>query len=182
MNTVQPIRDKKTVEDIAAYLRQENERDYVMFMLGIYSGLRISDILKLRVRDVREKESIYIREKKTGKEKRFVINPKLRKVLKEYTAGMDDFSYIFRSQKGKNRPISRTQAYRILSEAGEKFGLESIGTHTLRKTFGYHLYQQTHDLELIRDILNHSNETITRRYIGITQEAKDDAMNRLSIF
>lgn len=81
MNTVQPIRDMDTVMDIARYLRQNNERDYVMFVTGIYSGLRVSDILKLRVKDVRG-DYISMREKKTKKEKRFIINKNLKKVLK----------------------------------------------------------------------------------------------------
>ena len=74
MNTVEPIRDKETVIDIAEYLRKDSERNYVMFLFGIYSGLRISDILKFRVRDVKNKSDIVLREKKTGKEKRFPIN------------------------------------------------------------------------------------------------------------
>ena len=68
MNTVEPIRDMGTVNDIADYLKSQCYRNYVMFVFGIYSGLRISDILRLRVRDVRGKKDVYIREKKTGKE------------------------------------------------------------------------------------------------------------------
>ena len=71
-----------TVMDIARYLKQNNERDYVMFTTGIYSGLRVSDILKLRVKDVRGKDYIAMREKKTKKEKRFIINKNLKKFLK----------------------------------------------------------------------------------------------------
>lgn len=71
LNTVEPIRDLDVVMDIAEYLKGKSDRDYVMFMFGIYTGLRISDILKFRVRDVRDKDAVYIREKKTGKEKRF---------------------------------------------------------------------------------------------------------------
>ena len=74
MNTVEPIRDINTVNDIADYLRSRSERDYIMFLFGIYSGLRRSDILKLRVRDVRRKEKIGTREKKTGQEKKFPLN------------------------------------------------------------------------------------------------------------
>ncbi len=55
MNTVEPIRDMDLVMDLAEYLKSNNERDYVLFMFGIYTGLRISDILKFRIRDVREK-------------------------------------------------------------------------------------------------------------------------------
>lgn len=58
MNSVQPIRDMELVNDIADYLKGRSERDYMMFLFGIYSGLRISDILKLRVRDVKGKDRI----------------------------------------------------------------------------------------------------------------------------
>ena len=90
MNTMEPIRDKETIIDIAEYLRKNSERNYVMFLFGIYSGLRISDVLKFRVRDVKNKSDIVLREKKTGKEKRFPINRDLRKALDHYIAGKDD--------------------------------------------------------------------------------------------
>ena len=90
MNTVEPIRDMDLVMDLADYLKSNNERDYVLFMFGIYTGLRISDILKFRVRDVKGKDAVYIREKKTGKEKRFPINSELRPVIDEYISGKAD--------------------------------------------------------------------------------------------
>jgi integrase len=180
MNTVEPIRDKDLIADIADYLKGKSERNYVMFMFGIYSGLRISDILKFKVRDVRDKSYIYMREKKTNKEKRFPINDELKPVLKEYIAGKKDYEYLFRSRKGRNEPISRQQAYNILSDAADTFDLYAIGTHTLRKTCGYHMYQQTHDPVTIKDILNHSDISVTMRYIGINQDMKDSTMKKLS--
>ena len=179
VNTVEPIRDINTVMDIADYLRSRSERNYVMFMFGIYTGLRISDILKFRVRDVKGKDAVYIREKKTGKEKRFPINAELKPVIKDYIYGKDDYEYLFKSPRG-NRPITRQQAYNILSEAGRQFDIDKIGTHTLRKTFGYHMYQQTHDAVTIKEILNHSDISITLRYIGINQDNKDKAIKNLS--
>ena len=134
MNTVEPIRDKETVIDIAEYLKKDSERNYVMFLFGIYSGLRISDILKFRVRDVKDKSDIVLREKKTGKEKRFPINRDLKKALEQYIVGKDDYEFLFKNPH-ENKPITRQQAYNILSDAGKKFGIEKIGTHTLRKTF-----------------------------------------------
>lgn len=180
MNTVEPIRDMNLVWDIADCLKSKNQRDYVMFMFGIYTGLRISDILAFRVRDVRGKDSVYIREKKTGKEKRFPINDELKPVLSEYIKDRKDFEYLFRSPRYPNRPISRQQAYNILSEAGRMFGLDSIGTHTLRKTFGYHMYQQTHDATTLMEILNHASISSTLRYICINQDNKDKAIKGLT--
>lgn len=180
MNTVEPIRDINVVNDIADYLREQSERNYIMFLFGIYSGLRISDILKLRVRDVRGKEKIIMREKKTGKERRFPINKALKKSLVRYIEPMKDYEFLFKSRQGCNSPISRQQAWKILRKAGERFGLESIGTHTLRKTFGYHMYQQTHDIVTIQKILNHATQEYTLRYIGITQDTMDSAISNLS--
>lgn len=180
LNTVEPIREMDLVLDVADYLKSKNERDHVLFLFGIYTGLRISDILKLRVRDVREKDYVYIRENKTGKEKRFPINTELKPVIVNYIQGKKDFEYLFKSPNFPNKAISRQQAYNILSEAGKAFGLSSIGTHTLRKTFGYHMYQQTHDAVTLKDIFNHSHMSETLRYIGINQDNKDKAIMGLS--
>lgn len=180
MNTVEPIRDKETVLDISDYLREKSERNYVLFNFGIYSGLRISDILNKRVRDVRGKDYIIIREKKTKKEKRFPINAELKSIVTEYIDKKKDFEYLFCSPNRDNKPITRQQAYNILSKAGREFGLESIGTHTLRKTFGYHLYKLTGDAALIMDILGHTSINYTLRYIGVNQDCKNKAYNSLS--
>lgn len=180
MNTVQPIRDIDIIQDIADYLIVRNYRDYMIFMFGIYTGLRISDILKLRVRDIKDKDNIFIREKKTNKEKRFPINEELKPILEDYIKDMKDFEHLFKSRKGINKPVSRECAYRILRDAAKAFGIDCIGTHTLRKTFGYHLYQQTHDIVAIQQILNHSSPAITLRYIGVNQDMKDKVMKKLS--
>lgn len=81
MNAVEPIRDREKVQDIADYLKSKNERDYVLWMFGIYTALRVSDILKMRVRDVKNKDYIIMREQKTNNERKFVINKKLRKAI-----------------------------------------------------------------------------------------------------
>lgn len=180
MNTVEPIRDLNLVYDIADYLRVRSERDYVLFMFGIYTGLRISDILTIRVRDVKDKDYIYIREKKTNKEKRFPINEDLKDILEDYIKDKKDYEFLFKSQKGNNQPITREYTYRILKEAAKVFGLDSIGCHTMRKTFGYFLYKTTKDVATIKEILNHADISITLRYIGINQDRKDKVMNQLS--
>lgn len=180
MNTVEPIRDMDLVMDLAEYLKTNNERDYVLFMFGIYTGLRISDILKFRIRDVREKDAVYIREKKTGKEKRFPINSELKPIIEEYIAGKRDYEYLFKSPRYPNKPITRQQAYNVLTDAAKVFGLEAIGTHTLRKTFGYHMYQQTHDAVTLMEIFNHADISVTLRYIGINQDNKDKLIKSLT--
>lgn len=182
MNFVEPIRDPDKVEDIAEYLKFKNERDYIMWMMGIYSGLRISDILKLKVRDVKNKQHIILREMKTGKQRIFEINPILKKALAEYCEDKDLNDYLIKSRQGFNKPITRSMAYKILRDAAKKFNVESMGTHTMRKTFGYHFYMQTKDVVTLMKIFNHSDQSTTLRYIGIEQQAINEAIKRFKIF
>lgn len=173
MNFVEPIRDADVFHDIQASLLKTKPRNYVLVMTGTYTGLRISDILKLKVKDVRNKKYIDVKEKKTNKRNIIEINPLLRKVYKDYTVDMDDEEYLFRKSY-INKPITREQAWKIMKEIGEEFGIENLGTHTLRKTFGFHYYNQTGDIATLMQMFNHSKESITLKYIGITQ----DTMNR----
>ncbi|WLR54299.1 site-specific integrase [Mesobacillus subterraneus] len=180
MNFVQPIRDPEIIAEIKKHLKEENERNYMLFVTGINSGLRISDILPLKVKDAK-KSHFSLRETKTGKQKRIQITPALKRELKYYIEGKDDEEYLFRSREGKNKPIGRDMAYKILRNAAEQFGLDEIGTHTLRKTFGYHFYNQTKDVAMLQEIFNHSSPQITLRYIGVNQDSMDKAMNRFKI-
>lgn len=180
MNYVEPIRDSTTVQDIADYLNEISPKYYAMYMIGIYSGLRISDILKLKVRDVRGKDKIRVREKKTGKEKFFPVNKELAAALDTYCEGKKDYDYLVPSARAVNKAVSREYAYRVIHEAGEHFGLDNLGTHTMRKTFGYHFYLQTKDIVLLMRIFNHNDQSKTLRYIGIEQTTIDQAMRKFS--
>lgn len=65
MEFVEPIRDKRKIELVKVFLKKNDFRDYMLFLMGINSGLRISDILKLKVSDVRGKQYIEVKEQKT---------------------------------------------------------------------------------------------------------------------
>lgn len=182
MNYVEPIREPEKVEDISNYLRKYSERNYIMFQIGIYSGLRISDILRLRVRDVKNKDTICIREQKTGKQKIFPIAPHLKKEIKKYIEGKELSEYLIKSRAGYNKALGRKQAYNILSEAGRAVGLYNLGTHTLRKTFGYHFYIQYKDVVALQEIFNHAAPEITLRYIGIKQSHINKMMKNFKIY
>ena len=72
----------------------------------------------------------------------------------------------------------QVQAYRILNKAAVRVGINGeIGTHTLRKTFGYHMYMKTKDVALLQELFNHSSPSVTLRYIGINQDRLDQAMD-----
>ncbi|KEI89321.1 integrase [Clostridium botulinum B2 433] len=176
MDFVQPIRNKKTIEQFKNELLKNGYRDYMMFVIGINTGLRISDILNLKVSDVKEKTHINIVEKKTKKNKRFMINTMLKSEIDRYIDNMSDDDYLFSSRKGQNKPITRVQAYRILNNVANKLGIEEVGTHTLRKTFGYWHYQKNKDVALLQNLFNHSAPSITLRYIGINQDIMDKSI------
>ncbi|MFF0825964.1 tyrosine-type recombinase/integrase [Brevibacillus sp. NPDC003359] len=149
-------------------------------VLGINTGLKISDLLRLKVSDMKGKSHIILIEKKTGKRKRFLINDSLCKEVNKFIVGKKNEDYLFASSK-RPQPITRVRAYQIINGAARKIGLDEIGTHTLRKTFGYHFYQRTKDIATLQMIFNHSHPSITLRYIGITQDLIDDAVSGFSL-
>lgn len=187
MNVVSPIKDKKQLELLKMYLREKSKRDYLMFMTGISSALRISDILKLKVKDIwdgrKPTEFIFLNEKKTGKYKRFPITENLQKAIKEYVKEYNpkEDDYLFCSRKG-DKPITRQHAALILSRAGDFVGIkEPISTHSMRKTWGYWAYKSGVSLALIMTVLNHSSIENTKNYIGITQLDLDNVYMNLNL-
>ena len=101
--------------------------------------------------------------------------------MEKYTKNMKTGECLFKSRKGENRPITTVQAYRIISEAAKRIGLEEIGTHTMRKTFGYWHYQQYKDVAILQEIFNHSSPSVTLRYIGINQDNIDKSYINFSL-
>ncbi|AYB39693.1 tyrosine-type recombinase/integrase [Brevibacillus laterosporus] len=194
METVQPIRDREQINTIKILLGHRNKRDLLLFVLGINSGLRISDILNMRVCDVIDKKGravkfYELREKKTKKKKRrFPFSEQIRKVIEDYLSDYDGDKNrpLFVSQKrardGTYRPITRQRAWIILNTVAKRIGItDNVGTHSLRKTFGYHAYQEGVSIEVLQRIFNHSDPRITLDYIGITQDAIDDVYRRLNL-
>lgn len=175
MNIVEPIRSLKDISNLRKILSY-NPRNELLFSLGINSGLRISDILALNVIDVKNKNFIEIREVKTNKYKRFPINKFLRKEIKNFVKNRDFYEPLFLTQK--NKRLDRVQAYKILNKAVQQANLNiRIGTHSLRKTFGYHHYKKFGNLPLLQKIFNHSSSSVTLRYIGLEQDIIDESYN-----
>ena len=186
MKEVQPIRDTKKIDAMKSIMKGEsNYRDLLLFVLGINTGLRISDILSLKWKSfidgggrlLKVGNELNVVEIKTKKVKTFVINKSVAEALKLYYDSLDSVSPdapVFSSRKSDNgspKALSRVGAWMLLNRYARMVGLnDGIGTHTLRKTFGYHLYKRGVSLEHIQKMLNHSSPAITLRYIGITQD------------
>lgn len=168
----EPIKSKQDIRAIEGYLKAQNERNFVLWVLGVNSGLRVSDIVGLNVADVVDKTHITIIEKKTKKRKSFYINNKLQQVLKTFTKDRSFEEPLFLGKRG-NR-LNRKEVYRFLIDACNKIGVKSkISTHTMRRTFGYHHYQQYKDSVILQKIFNHSSSRITLMYIGVEQDEID---------
>ena len=169
--TVDPIRNIKDIKRVKRKLRS-NPRDLLLFTLGINNGLRISDLLNLKVGDVRNLhpgEPLYIREKKTGKQNVLMVNKETRKVLDLYLAEADpgDEEFLFKSRKGENRPITKSYVNQKMKEwtAGMN---GNYGTHSMRKTFGYIQRKEFGvGFEILCKRFGHSNPSVTMRYLGI---------------
>lgn len=180
---VQPIRSLEDIEKMKEYLKKNNQRDYIMFLIGINTGLRMGDILRLKVEQVtslktKKRKHVTIAEGKTKKRRTISLNSIYKEVY-DYASSVDS-EWLFPSRQG-DKAITVTQAYRVLNKAAYWTDIESVGTHTLRKTFGYHLYKATKDVALLQNILNHSSPDITLRYIGINNEEMENAMDSFSL-
>ena len=173
-------------------LLAKNIRDYCLFTLGINSGLRISDLLSLKIGNVVDAKGkildrITLREKKTNKAKIFPISNVASKAVLDYFKTRFPYTAnepLFLSQKRKNGmpAIQRDQAYKIINAAAREIGIkETIGTHTLRKTFGYHAYKSGIAIEVLQKLFDHSTPGITLRYIGITQDDLGDVYLNLNL-
>jgi integrase len=167
---VQPIRSLEKIEDMKWSLKKWcGERDYIMFLMGINTGLRVSDLLNLKIKDVKGKQKITVKEGKTEKARTIHLS-NIYDELNAYIKSIEGSEWLFPSRKG-DKPITRIQAYRQINKASEMVDMpDGIGTHTMRKTFGYWHYKQFKNVAELQMILNHSHPDITLKYIGITEE------------
>lgn len=181
VNIVEPIRSENQIKQIKGNLyRQKNPRDYLIFVFGINSGLRIGDILSLKLADVKDhkgnlRDYLTIKEQKTGKTRKVFFNKQIKEALNYYIKKTGIFNldqYLFTNEKSKeNKPITRVRAYQLINKWCKDVGLDcKVGGHTLRKTWGYQARKQGISIERINEKLGHRSVIVTKRYIGITQE------------
>jgi integrase len=195
MNFVEPIRDRKKIAHIKNLLRgQARYRDLLLFVVGINTAMRISDLLQLRIGHVLdEKKNIkprfWIKEKKRGKRHEVVVNESMRAVLEPFLSNYpgieenpDHYLFFNSSTLNYSKPIQRGQAWKFVTKICRDVGLlGNFGTHSLRKTWGYHARLQGVDLALIMYKLNHNSIAYTKRYLGITDAELQAVVQRLNL-
>jgi integrase len=191
---VEPIKKLKDIEKIEQYLKgKDNKRDYMLFVVGINVGLRAGDLLELKVKNVLiDKEvvdSVLIKEQKTGKGRELTLNKGTKDAIKYYLSSIKEYTqedYLFRSQKGGGH-LTVQATHKIIKGTLRELNVKgNYGTHSLRKTWAYHIYMNNAKdnpliLPTIQKMLNHSNQAITLRYIGITKEVITDVYNSINL-
>lgn len=166
MNWVAPIKDDETLQKFRDALRSVDDKYYILFEIGIGTGLQLQDILQFRVKDVRDKDKLIAVIGTRQIEQSFPLKEELQAVISDFIDGRDDDEYLITGYASTHKPLSREQAYRIFKQTGNRIGLKSIGTQTMRKTFAWRYYKETGDIQYIQNLLNHASPNITFRYIG----------------
>ncbi|MDR2295920.1 MAG: tyrosine-type recombinase/integrase [Clostridiales Family XIII bacterium] len=187
MAATEPIRNKHQVRALIAYFLNRGQlRNHCLVALGIYTALRVSDLLRLKWDDVydfecrRVRRHIALTEKKTGKTKAIALNKEAVRALELYAKRSAKPGGFLIENERTGKAISRIQAYRIIRAAAEALGFpERVSCHSLRKTFGYHAWKNGASPAVIMEIYNHSSFTVTKRYLGVSQDDKNEVYMRL---
>lgn len=187
-----PIRTIEEIEQMKAYyLSRSRYRDYTLFVTGINTALRIGDLLQLKWMDIYDstkdvyRRHIEVYEQKTNKHAEIALNEsciKSLKLLRQHIPFLYEEEYIFCHKNDHFQHISRNRAYHIIKDAALEIHIEgNISCHSLRKTFGYHAWKKGTPSALIMNIYNHSSIEITKRYLSISQDDKDDVYNSMNL-
>ncbi|MED4400361.1 tyrosine-type recombinase/integrase [Metabacillus fastidiosus] len=178
MHYVDPIKDIESINAIKDILRKQSQRDLLLFVFGINTGIRVSDLLSLKVDDIWDgtgvKEFLYLNDMSGDETRGYYLNHRVQFELKNYLNVIDlkKDDYLFKSRKN-DQPITRQQAYRIINKVAKEVGIPgNVGMHTLRKTFGYHAYRKGIAISILMEIYNHHSPSETLRYIGIDKSEK----------
>lgn len=189
MKVVQPIRDLDVLQRMYEIARQHdaNKDDKevsweLILLVGFNTSLRISDLRRFKVVDLRGRDYAQIKAQKTGKEARILINPGARRGLNRLLAGRRDSDWVLGSRQKDSlthaeKAITRQRAYQIINRIARQAGVqERVGCHTLRKTFGFWYYKQTGDVVSLQRILGHTSRRDTLVYIGVVQDEIDESL------
>ncbi len=192
VRNVLPIKDTnilKEVEDTLLNNFRFGRRNYTIFQVGKATLLRVSDVLRLKITDVYDdngniKANAFIHDKKTGKPNTLYLKP-VKDDLMAYYAYLNknnllSYPWLFPEMNHAERHLTEKQYYKVMHKVGDLLGINYLGTHTMRKTGAYRVYEQTnHDIALVMHLLNHSSEAMTLKYLGLDREATEKKLDNV---
>ena len=186
-----PIKSRKMISNISKWLEEyRGERDALFWRFGVNVGLRSVDILPIRHDDIYDgagefREYLILRERKTGKEISIFLNNKIRMHLNRYVVDRPALrkanGYIFYSHWDPANHIDYSLAWKIFKKVEQALGLQAFTPHSMRKTFGWHLFAITKDIRIVQKAFNHGSPSTTMLYIGVDQMELDKAIRSLSL-
>ena len=185
---VEPIRDLKAIKAIKKLLAS-NPRDYCLFVVGINTNLRASDLCRITAGDVRhlkEGDELAMKEKKTKKGRRLTLNKSAIEAIQAHlSSGQydDDHTPLFRSQRGK-KALTVPSVHRLVKSWCGPEGINlkgNYGSHTLRKTFGYHHRLAGTSIFELMEMFNHSTQGQTLKYLCVQSEEIKSAYLRVNL-
>ena len=155
----------------------ENKKSKLILQLLYSSGLRVSEVVKIRKKDIDFAENTgWVREGKGKKDRMFILSEKLSKKLKKFTEKNLDWNYLF----SKDKPLTTRNIQKIIQLASKKAELQkSVRPHTMRHSFATHLLDAGVDIRKIQVLLGHSSIATTQIYLQITSEQLKDIKNPL---
>ncbi len=180
---VDPIKELKDIKSIKKLLH-DKPRDLCLFTLGINTNLRASDLLRITagmVKDMKPGDELTLKEKKTGKHRRITMNKAVVSVIQALLKSREykDGEPLFVGQRGC---LTVPSVNRLVKQWCRSINLKgNYGSHTLRKTFGYH-QRVTFGVGLpeLVDIFNHSSQKETMNYLCIQpEEVRNVYLNEL---
>lgn len=178
----EPVRDTQKIRQMKDWLLvNKTYRDFFLLFLGLNTGLRVGDLLGLRVMDVRNKAELRVVMEKRNKEVVIPLNAEMQLEIDKYIKDKSESEYLFASREGENKPITSKQAQRVLKEAAEACGIEQWGSHSMRKSFGYHFYRLNRDVVYLMKLFGHTSQSQTLEYIGVTADEIRDSMKSFTL-
>lgn len=198
-NAAIAIKDPVDLKRLCNDLKVRAPKAYILFMIGLTTGYRGGDLVKLTIADLKEAiktGKLVVLEEKTEDTRKIpfkrvvYLSDKFKKFLSDYVKDKNDAEYICWSQKGKGKgafkkPIRRDSLGKIFKESCRRLGIAniSIGVHTPRKTYGYNQYiAHDKDINFVQELFGHSTPKVTMNYIGIDEEMAKEASSTMDIF
>lgn len=166
MGWVSPIKDEETLERFKQALRDVDDKYYIMFEIGLGTGMLLQDILALKNKDVYKKKKITVKIGIRQIETSYDIPKDVQTIITNYIGDRDMDGYLILGHTNSPAPLSREQAYRVFKMVGKTVGLSTIGAQTMRKTFAWRYFKSTGDITYLQHLFNHASPAITYRYIG----------------